>query len=208
MAKKKAAPEKTEDISKIDEKTVEDVSRETKETEMIENPEEITDKENYLWSETYVLTDSEILAFVDKSGLVESKKKTYIQAGLAAVLCLVNLYSYTQNHRTIALILVLICAALCGAVLIVPYRMRKQIIGELTAAADEEKPTRLSSDGKTLYFGAGEDTISYSYEKITATNCGDFITLLLDGVQMICVPKSAVSDTAWEELCAHAVTKK
>lgn len=188
-----------EAVDDIAEETAEDVSRETNEAEEAEGEK--------LWSAKYVLNDKEIENFVNDSGLVESKKKTYIQAGLAALLCLVNLYSYTQNHRPIALILVLICAALCGAILIVPLRMRKQLTDELKAASDEEKPTRLASDGEKLYFGAGEDTVWYAYKDVKIQKHDSFLTLLLGNVQMICVPERAVPEEAWEELCSHAATK-
>ncbi len=202
----------TEEIEEKAEETPSDVSRETKEAEKSEEEEAETEKksekEEILWSAKYVLNDSEIAQFVEESDLVESKKKTYIQAALAAILCLVNVYSYAKNHRAIALILVLICAALCGAILIVPLRMRKQLTNELKAAANEDNPTRLESNGKKLTFGAGEDTVTYSYKDIKVEKHEAFVTLLLGGVQMICVPERAVSEEAWKELCSHAGSKK
>ena len=208
---------KSEETSEeTDEKAAEDdenVSRETKKAKKSKKSKETAKKaedaeeEARLWSAEYVLKDDEIEAFVDKSGLVESKKKTYIQAGLAALLFFVNLYSFIRYHRGIALVLALICAALCGALLIVPVWMRKQLISELKASASEEKPTRISGDGEALYFGAGEDTVSYTYDKVVVKSCDSFLTLLLDNTQMICVPKSAVPDEAWEELCSHIVEK-
>ena len=188
-----------EEIDEIPAETDENVSRETENVVS----EELSPK----WSAEYVLTEEEMAAFIDASGVVTGKRKTTIQAGLAAVLCVINAISYATGGRKMALFLAIVCGVLCGAVLIVPMRLRKQMLEGLKAAATEENPTRLSCDGASLSFGAGEDTLSYAYDTVTVRRFNDFVTLLLSDGQMVCVPMRAVSDEAWEDLCAHATEK-
>lgn len=190
----------------------EDMPKEAKEDETGENADEIDGEEPVaaedqpvLWNAEYVLTEEEMGPFIEKSGLLPTKRKTLIQGGLAGVLCVINLISYlTGGHRVMPLILVLVCAALCGMVLFMPRYMRSQLLGALRAAANGDTPTRLAGNRDGITFGAGEDSLYYPYEKITVTQNETFVSLALSDGQMVCVPKRALSDEAWEELCTHA----
>lgn len=174
-------------------------------------PEQTEEKEETLpvaWSAEYVLTEEEMRAFIENSGVVSSKTKSLVQAGLAAALCVINILSYSNGKNKMALFLAIVCAALCGAVLIVPYMTKKHMLEGLQAAASDGNPTRLSSDGKHLMFGAGEDTLSHAYDTVKIQVHDTIATLLLEDGQMVCVPQRAVSEAAWDEICAHTASDK
>ena len=203
MDEKNKVAAEIEEIDEIPAETDENVSRETK---TAENSEESA-KPEALWSGEYVLTEDEMRAFVDNSGLVASKRKITVQATLAAVLCVINAISYATGDKKMALFLAIVCAALCGAVIIVPIMTRKHLLGDMKAAADQEHPTRISGDGTSLFFGAGEDVLSYPYDKAKITVYGDVAVVALADGQMVCVPRRALNDAGWDELCAHAEKK-
>ena len=203
MDEQNKMPAEIEEIDEISAETDENVSRETKNAE---NSEESA-KPEVLWSGEYVLTEDEMQTFVDNSGLVASKRKTAVQATLAAVLCVINAISYATGDKKMALFLAIVCAALCGAVIIVPIMTRKHLLGDMKAAADQEHPTRISGDGRSLFFGAGEDVLSYPYDKAKITVCGDVAVVALADGQMVCVPRRALNDAGWDDLCAHAEKK-
>lgn len=203
MDEKNKVAAEIEEIDEIPAETDENVSRETKNAE---NSEESA-KPEALWSGEYVLTEDEMRAFVDNSGLVASKRKITVQATLAAVLCVINAISYATGDKKMALFLAIVCAALCGAVIIVPIMTRKHLLGDMKAAADQEHPTRISGDGTSLFFGAGEDVLSYPYDKAKITVYGDVAVVALADGQMVCVPRRALNDAGWDELCAHAEQK-
>lgn len=203
MDEKNKVAAEIEEIDEIPAETDENVSRETK---TAENSEESA-KPEALWSGEYVLTEDEMRAFVDNSGLVASKRKITVQATLAAVLCVINAISYATGDKKMALFLAIVCAALCGAVIIVPIMTRKHLLGDMKAAADQEHPTRISGDGTSLFFGAGEDVLSYPYDKAKITVYGDVAVVALADGQMVCVPRRALNDAGWDELCAHAEQK-
>lgn len=203
MDEQNKMPAEIEEIDEISAETDENVSRETKNAE---NSEESA-KPEVLWSGEYVLTEDEMQTFVDNSGLVASKRKTAVQATLAAVLCVINAISYATGDKKMALFLAIVCAALCGAVIIVPIMTRKHLLGDMKAAADQEHPTRISGDGRSLFFGAGEDVLSYPYDKAKITVCGDVAVVALADGQMVCVPRRALNDAGWDDLCTHAEKK-
>ena len=203
MDEKNKVAAEIEEIDEIPAETDENVSRETK---TAENSEESA-KPEALWSGEYVLTEDEMRAFVDNSGLVASKRKITVQATLAAVLCVINAISYATGDKKMALFLAIVCAALCGAVIIVPIMTRKHLLGDMKVAADQEHPTRISGDGTSLFFGAGEDVLSYPYDKAKITVYGDVAVVALADGQMVCVPRRALNDAGWDELCAHAEKK-
>lgn len=203
MDEQNKMPAEIEEIDEISAETDENVSRETKNAE---NAEESA-KPEALWSGEYVLTEDEMQTFVDNSGLVASKRKTAVQGTLAAVLCVINAISYATGDKKMALFLAIVCAALCGAVIIVPIMTRKHLLGDMKAAADQEHPTRISGDGTSLFFGAGEDLLSYTYDKAKITVCEDVAVVALADGQMVCVPRRALNDAGWDELCAHAEQK-
>lgn len=206
MDEQNKMPAEIEEIEEISAETDENVSRETKIAENSENSEESA-KPEALWSGEYVLTEDEMQTFVDNSGLVASKRKITVQAMLAAVLCVINAVSYATGDKKMALFLAIVCAALCGAVIIVPIMTRKHLLGDMKAAADQEHPTRISGDGRSLFFGAGEDVLSYSYDKAKITVCDDVAVVALADGQMVCVPHRALNGAGWDELCAHAEKK-
>lgn len=212
--------EVTEEETTTTEIPGEEVSRETSsEEETVEEEtvaEEITaqeepaaeEKQPVLWSAEYVLTEEEMRAFIDNSGVVSSKTKTFVQAGLAAALCVINILSYSNGKNKMALFLAIVCAALCGAVLIVPYMTKKHMLEGLQAAATDGNPTRLASDGANLMFGAGEDILTHAYDTVKIKVYDTIATLLLADGQMVCVPQRAVSEDGWAELCAHVSSEK
>ncbi len=173
----------------------------------VEEPENEGDKP-ILWSTEYRLTKEEQEAFADNSGLFSGKKKTIMQGGLAALLCVINGVSYATGGNKMTLFLCILCAVLCGAIFIVPMVTRKNMLATLNEAAEKGEPTRLKSTGDTLIFGAQGEEVSYGYEKTTVRTFEKIATLLLSDGQMVCVPRRTLTDEAWAELCAHITAKK
>ena len=178
----------------------ENVSRETETVE----PSEISAPAT-VWAAEYVLNEAEMRRFIDCSGVVTDKKKTLVQGGLAAVLCVVNAVSYATGGRKMPLFLAIVCAVLCGMVFVTPWYARRNLLKELKTAAEQGRPTRLSGNGTQLTFGAGEDSLSYDCETVTVKPFGDIVTVALPDGQMVCVPERAVSADGWDALCALAV---
>ena len=193
--------EEIAEVAKIAETEAEpaDVSRETQPEEPAPAPG---------WSCEYVLTEEEMRTFAECSGVVTSKRKTRIQGGFAAALCVLNAITYATGGRKLALFLAIACAALCGAVFAVPFFGRRNLVNQMKAAADKGITTRVAGDGVSLHFGAGEDVLSYPYDQAKITVFETIATVLLSDGQMVCVPRRALPDEGFNELCAHVTADK
>lgn len=189
----------------------ENVSRETSSEkireETADNGEE-EPKNSILWSAEYRLTKEEQEAFAEHTGLFSTKTRTIAQGGLAAVLCVVNGISYATGGSKMALFLCIVCAVLCGACFVVPAITRKNVLASLKESAESGDPTRVQYDGEALIFGAQGEELRYACDKMTVRVYDDIATLLMSDGQMVCLPKRAVSDEAWEEICSRKQTAK
>ena len=164
------------------------------------------------WTAEYRLTEEEMCQFVDCSGLISSKRRTIIESFLAAVLAIVNGVNYAtadpDERKTITLFLCVLCAVLCGAVVATRYFSRRSLLKTLKESAENGAPTWISGDGTSLRFGAEGDVVAYDYDRATVSIYDDLAVILLSDGQMVCVPHRALSDEAWDELCAHKTVKK
>ena len=205
-----------EEFDEVPAETDENVSRETVDAEAPATEEAgetaKTTSQPAGWTAEYRLNEDEMRQFADCSGLISSKRRMIIESVLAAVLAIINGVNYAtsdpEKRSKMTLFLCILCAILCGAVIATRFFTRRSLLKTLKENAENGAPTQISGDGTSLRFSAEGDVLSYDYDRTTISIYDEIAVILLADGQMVCAPRRALSDEAWDELCAHKTDKK